>query len=160
MTEDSLVLLDLLSASSSNPNSLNSLALGGVASIALIGEGVGNIAAHEAGHYFANYHTDNANATPNLMDQGGNLGNLIGVGPDDLFGSGDDVNVTFGKDNYTPNESFEGVEDTRNAIAFGLTASAAADVVAFDDISGDGVAAPIAKALMDEYLGYGDDDDR
>ncbi len=53
--ESAIVLLDLLSAPSDNPNSLNKFPLGGGASIIdLIGVGVGNIVSHEAGHFFAN----------------------------------------------------------------------------------------------------------
>ena len=78
--ETAVVLLDLLSGPSFDPNSLNQFLLAGGATIVdLVGIGVGNIVAHEAGHFFANFHTDNFNATPNIMDQGGNLANTVGV---------------------------------------------------------------------------------
>lgn len=111
--EFAVVLLDLLSAAASDPNSLNSFPLGGSATkIDLIGTGVGNIVAHEAGHIFGNWHTDQFNATANIMDQGGFLPNTVGVGPDGIFGTADDADVDFVTDAFVPNEGFLGNEDT------------------------------------------------
>jgi hypothetical protein len=122
--ETAVVLLDLLSAPSSDPNSLNQFSLAGSATkIDLVGAGVGNIASHEAGHFFANFHTDQFNPTANIMDQGGNLPGIVGVGTDLTLGTGDDDDVDFGPDSYVPNEGFLGTEDTLNAVAFGLPTS-------------------------------------
>jgi hypothetical protein len=55
------------------------------------------------------------------MDQGGNLDNTVGVGPDGVFGSGDDIDVDFIVDTYVSNEGFTGNENTRDLIAFGLS---------------------------------------
>ncbi len=119
--ETAIVLLDLLSADSGNPNSLNGITLDpGATIIDLIGIGVGNIAAHEAGHFFGDWHTDQFNAQENIMDQGGNLANTLGLGPDEEFGTIDDRDVDFGKDSFVPNEGFSGTEDTLNTVAFGL----------------------------------------
>lgn len=118
--ETGVVLLDLLSAPAINPNSLNSIPLAPGASIfTLIGAGVGNIAAHEAGHFLANWHTDQFNDKPNIMDQGGNLPNTVGTGPDGIFGTLDDEDVDFGLDMFVPNEGFTGTRDTLNAVAIG-----------------------------------------
>lgn len=120
-TETAIVLLDLLSASASDPSSLNQYGLsGGKTKIDLVGIGVGNIVAHEAGHFFGNFHTENFFTPPNIMDQGGNLANIVGVGPDLILGTVDDVDVDFGPDMFVPNEGFSGTEDTLNTIAFGL----------------------------------------
>ena len=120
--ETAVILLDLLSADASNPNSLNQYQIAAGASIIdLIGTGVGNIAAHEAGHYFGNWHTNQFNSSPNLMDQGGNLPNTVGVGADLIWGTADDVDVDFGDDFFVPGEGFAGIEDTLNVIAFGLS---------------------------------------
>ncbi len=122
--EDALVLLDLLSAPIPDPNSINTyLAPGAAARIELIATALANIIAHEAGHYLGNYHTDQFNATANIMDQGGNLPNVIGAGVDELLGTGDDVDVDFGIDLLVPNEGLTGMEDTLNNTAFGLTGS-------------------------------------
>lgn len=121
-TETAVILLDLLSAPASNPNSLNQFSLaGGKTIFDLIGAGVGNITAHEAGHYFGNFHTDQFITPPNIMDQGGNLPNTVGVGTDTVFGNGDDVDVDFGEDEFVVNEGFAGTEDTLNVVAFGLS---------------------------------------
>ncbi|MFV2067240.1 MAG: Ig-like domain-containing protein, partial [Pirellulales bacterium] len=42
-------------------------------------------------------------------------------GPDRIFGTADDADVDFGDDAFVPNEGFAGIEDTLNAIAFGLS---------------------------------------
>jgi hypothetical protein len=123
-TETAVVLLDLLSAPAANPNSLNQYPLDPSATIFdLIGTGVGNITSHEAGHFFANFHTDQFNGFENadLMDQGGFLDNIVGVGDDFTFGSPDDVDVDFGKDAFAPNEGFTGTQDTLNSISYGLS---------------------------------------
>lgn len=119
-SETAVVLLDLLSAPPTNPNSLNQYPRApGVSIVEVIGAGVGNITAHEAGHFLGNWHTDQFNDSPNIQDQGGNLANLVGVGPDGIFGTADDVDVDFGRDVFVPNEGFTGVEDTLNSIAIG-----------------------------------------
>ncbi len=123
-SETGVILLDLLSAPAFDPNSLNQFGLaGGATQIDLVAAGVGNIAAHEAGHFFANFHTDQGNPSANIMDQGGNLANTVGVGTDLTLGTGDDVDVDFGDDVYVLNEGLTGTEDTLNAIAFGLSTS-------------------------------------
>lgn len=120
--ETGIVLLDLLSAESSNPNSLNGIPRDPSASlIDLIGVAVGNIAAHEAGHFLANFHTDQFNVNANIMDQGGNLANTLGLGVDGVFGTADDVDVHFIADTFVSNEGFSGTEDTLNFTAFGLS---------------------------------------
>ena len=136
--EDSLVLLDLLSAASSNPNSLNQYGINaGRSIIELIGVGVGNIAAHEAGHYFGNFHTDQFYSGAGLMDQGGNLDNSIGIGADRIFGTADDEDVDFTREHFVQSEGLTGFEDTLNTIAFGLATGTI--VTTLDGTAGDDV---------------------
>ena len=131
--ETALVLLDALSANPGDPTfdfgvSLNQFPLApGSTKIDLVGVAVGNITAHEAGHFFANWHTDQFNPSANIMDQGGNLPGTLGIGPDGVFGSADDVDVDFGPDVFVPREGFVGVEDTLNSISFGLWSDDADD---------------------------------
>lgn len=130
-TDDTaIVLLDLLSAGAGNPNSV--LSLQRDASLSLIdaiGKVVGNVTAHEAGHFLGCWHTRNSNATACIMDQGGDLENLAGVGNDGILGTMDDPDNAFTVDEF---ESTEGVgfgnESTNVVVAFGLsTGGLAAD---------------------------------
>ena len=119
-SETAFVLLDLLSADASNPNSLNQYPVSDKATKAqLIGAGVGNITAHEAGHFLGNWHTDQFNEDANIQDQGGNLANIVGVGPDGIYGTADDVDVDFGPDVFVPSEGFTGIENTGSTISTG-----------------------------------------
>jgi len=119
--ETGIVLLDLLSAEAPDPNSLNTLERDPSASmIQLVGAGVGAIAAHEAGHLFANFHTDRGPGPANIMDRGGNLPRFLGLGEDQIFGTADDLDPDFGDDIYEPAEGLAGIEDTLNSISFDL----------------------------------------
>jgi hypothetical protein len=121
--ETAFVLLDLLSGQLPSTIDLNGFPRApGASIIDIIGVGVGEITAHEAGHYLGVWHTDQFNDIPNIMDQGGNLEfSILGLGPDGIFGSADDTNVQFVRDVFNPNEPFTGIEDANSAIAFGST---------------------------------------
>ena len=122
--ETAVVLLDTLSLGPSIPNSLNSIPLGPDADkLELVARGVGNIVAHEIGHYTGNFHTEQFVSAPNIMDRGGNLPNNLGVGPDGVFGTDDDIDVDFGVDIYDPAEFYLGFQDTLNTLAFGHSTS-------------------------------------
>ncbi|PCJ65769.1 MAG: hypothetical protein COA73_01930 [Candidatus Hydrogenedentota bacterium] len=120
--EEAIVLLDILSDLLLTPNSLNSYPVSPPFTKSdLIGTAVGNIVAHEAGHVLGSFHTDQFNPFSNIMDQGGNMPGLIGVGSDGIFGTADDIDVDFIRDVYVSSEGFKGSEDTLNTTAFGLT---------------------------------------
>ncbi len=121
--ETAFVLLDLLSGEAPSSVNLNNTPRAlGVGIIDVIGVGVGEITAHEAGHYLGCWHTDQFNAVANIMDQGGNLNfSILGLGPDGIFGTADDTNVQFVRDVFNPNEGFTGIEDNQSAIAYGAT---------------------------------------
>jgi hypothetical protein len=121
--ETAFVLLDLLSGELPSSVNLNNIPRApGVGIIDIIGVGVGEITAHEAGHYLGCWHTDQFNPIANIMDQGGNLNfSILGLGPDGIFGTADDTNVQFVRDEFNPNEGFTGIEDNQSAIAFGTT---------------------------------------
>ncbi|MCA9040835.1 MAG: matrixin family metalloprotease [Planctomycetaceae bacterium] len=148
--ESAVVLLDLLSAPNGDPNSLNSIPLGGGATITeLIGVAVANITSHEAGHFFGLFHTNQFNTTANLIDQGGNLPNTVGLGNDGIFGTADDVNVSHVSDTYVPNEGFTGTEDALNALAFALSTGGANN----GGGGGDG-RSPQVTLEIEEYPSY------
>ena len=123
--ETAFVLLDVLSGQTfpgSSANLNNTPRAAGASIVDLIGVGVGEITAHEAGHYLGCWHTDQFNPIANIMDQGGNINfSILGLGPDGIFGTADDENVQFVRDEFNPNEGFTGIEDNQSAIAFGST---------------------------------------
>jgi hypothetical protein len=120
-TEDSaIVLLDILSDLAGEDASLNTYITPASDKIKFVGRALGNVITHEAGHLYGSFHTDTLNATPNLMDSGGNFPGLFGVGPDNVGGTADDVDYDFGEDTFAPEEGLEGTEDTLNTTAWGL----------------------------------------
>lgn len=127
--ETAVVLLDVLSGGPEwGYNSLNAYSVQPPKTkLELVGTAIGNIIAHEAGHLFGNWHTEPFLTLPNLMDQGGNMPGMIGVGDDFIFGTGDDVDVDFGEDLFNLSEGFTGIEDTLNVIAFSLPAKSPED---------------------------------
>lgn len=120
--ETALVLLDVLSEPAGPETSLNTYLTEESDRVAFVAQAVSNVTAHEAGHFFGNFHTDNLSEDVNLMDQGGaNFQNLYGVGPDGVGGTADDADVDFGDDVFAPTEGFVGVEDTLGRVVFGVT---------------------------------------
>ncbi len=65
---------------------------------------------HEAGHSFGLRHTDNANLVPNIIDTGGDFAGSVGVGPDGIYGTVDDVQVQFIDDRFDIGEGIIGTE--------------------------------------------------
>lgn len=110
--ESALVLLDYVSSARRFDYSINHYLTADSDRVQAVGQALGNIVAHEAGHFFGNWHTDQFNANNNLQDQGGNFANMFGVGPDEVAGTADDVDVDFGEDVFVPSEGFRGTEDT------------------------------------------------
>jgi pre-peptidase len=121
--ETALVLLDVVSApAGDSAASLNTYLTPASDRIAFLGHALGNVIAHEGGHFFGDYHTDNADALPNVMDAGGSgFATLFGVGPDGIGGTADDVDVDFGDSAFLPAEGFTGIEDTLGRVVFGVT---------------------------------------
>jgi len=123
--ETALVLLDVMSAPIGQVQfpgtSLNEYITPASNRVAFVGQAVGNVVSHEAGHYLGSFHVDQFNANANLMDQGGNPALMYAVGPDEVGGTADDPDVDFGVDIFNPGEGFTGIEDTLTTTAFGLT---------------------------------------
>jgi hypothetical protein len=121
--ESALILLDILSspAGEFGDPSLNTYITAQSDVVAFVARALGNIVAHEAGHYLGSWHVDQFNDAANLMDQGGNFPLMFAVGPDGVGGTADDTDVDFGEDPLNPNEGFVGTEDTLTRTAFGLS---------------------------------------
>jgi hypothetical protein len=115
--ESSVVLLDSLSTQRGPTFSLNTWLRRNSNRVAFVGQAVGNVASHEAGHFFGDWHVDQFNSRANLMDQGGAFRLMYGVGRDGVGGTADDPDVDFGPDRFNPGEGFTGVEDTLSRLA-------------------------------------------
>jgi hypothetical protein len=119
--ESALVLMDILAGpAGSSAAAINTYLTPASDRLRFIATAIGNVTAHEAGHFFGDFHVDQFNAQANIMDQGGNAAVMFGVGPDGVGGTADDVDVDFGEDVFNPNEGFTGIEDTRDRIKFVL----------------------------------------
>lgn len=121
--ETALVLQDFLAQPAGPSVSLNTYLTPESNRTAFIGRAIGNVVAHEIGHYVGSWHTDNTNATVNLMDAGGGpfVPAFFGVGPDGVGGSADDTDTDLTVDVFRPLEEFTGIEDSLNRTAFGLS---------------------------------------
>ena len=111
------MLLDSLSQKPGAKFSLNTWLRPRSNRVAFVGQAVGNVASHEAGHFFGDWHVDQFNGKANLMDQGGAFRLMYGVGRDGVGGTADDPDVDFGPDRFNPEEGFTGVEDTLSRLA-------------------------------------------
>ena len=97
-----------------------------------IGVFIGELVAHEAGHFFGNWHT--AQTTPNSI-MSGFISRATVVGPNGIFGTADDPDRGFERTSYSAQEGFLGTEDTLNTIAFGLSTGTKAGTY-FDFVTG------------------------
>ena len=101
------------------------------------------VVTHEAGHTFGERHTDTTNTVFNIMDsasvQSGQA--FIGVGPDGIAGTPDDLQAEFVEDEFA-NEGFIGYTNTPASLSFELatgTVSSAITGHVFNDANRDGV---------------------
>lgn len=117
--ETALVLLDNLSGPAEQAMSLNHYLPAGANRVEFIAAAVGNIAAHEAGHFLGSWHTDPHSGRHDLMAPGDVVG-AFGYGPDGVGGTADDTRPAFGQDAFDPAEGLAGLEDTRNRTRIGL----------------------------------------
>jgi hypothetical protein len=115
--ESAVVLLDSLSEERGPAFSLNTWLRRQSNRVPFVGQAVGNVVSHEAGHFFGDWHVDQFNGKANLMDQGGAFRLMYGVGRDGVGGTADDPDVDFGPDRFNPDEGFTGLEDTLSRLA-------------------------------------------
>ncbi len=84
------------------------------------------VLAHEAGHYLGGWHQDPTNQIFHIMDQFYDPLISSGSGPDQIFGTTDDLPLRFGEDNYSPlnpgiPNTGSGVVNSDNVLAFGMS---------------------------------------
>ena len=85
---------------------------------------IGNIVVHEAGHFLGNFHTDNGNSVYNIMDQGGFIEDILGLGPDDQYNTIDDFDPVFLTDVFADEIFSDGFENSEAVVRFGVNAGA------------------------------------
>ena len=78
---------------------INDFVTPGVDMVALVGRSIGFVASHEAGHLLGNWHTQPNNGVVSIMDTFDIT--QLGLGPDFVFGTADDVDVDFVVDQLT-----------------------------------------------------------
>ncbi len=127
--DTAIILLDLLSTSGSGVGIQDFPRDAGFSLIEAIGRVVGNICAHEAGHYLGCWHTQNENSTPNIMDQGGGnsfITSIPGLGNDGIMGTADDNPTEFVIDEFETEGIGVGLEICDQRIGTALTTLAGA----------------------------------
>ncbi len=116
--------------------------------VQLLAKATALVAAHESGHFFGAYHTQNllsGNLNIQVMDTGGdNFGQRLGAGLDGIVGTPDDVASAgeFGADFYDPLAGlYEGFQDSAAVLAFGLSTGIRGGLITgrtFNDRNRDG----------------------
>lgn len=56
-----------------------------------------------------------------IMEPGGRMDGIVGIGPDGIFRTEDDLDVPFIYDQYSPRELYDGFENTVATISYGLS---------------------------------------
>ncbi|KAA1247689.1 T9SS type A sorting domain-containing protein [Aquimarina sp. RZ0] len=126
---DALVLLDVLSSTNTDDqgSSVNFIPLAdGVTIEDVMPVAVGNIVAHEFGHYLGNFHCNSFNDQLTLMDEGGGgISTAVGIFPDrgEKFGDANTRDIDFTVDQHSTLEGILGVNhtDVNTAFAMGFT---------------------------------------
>jgi hypothetical protein len=111
----------------------------------VLGLEIGATTTHELAHVFGLYHTNGGNLTPSLIDGGGALNeeNGLGVGPDGILGTMDDIPVRFRTDFVDPGGAITfgtlfSADSISHTLATGTRGGGLTGRV-FQDLNGDGV---------------------
>ncbi|MET0459672.1 MAG: hypothetical protein ABW195_10510 [Ilumatobacteraceae bacterium] len=116
--DTAVVLLDQLSApAESGLATINVFAGPDTDMVAFAGRTLGFVASHEAGHFLGNSHTRPNDGVVSIMDTQDVT--QLGLGPDFVFGTADDVDVDFVTDEAI--EGIVGAHDTMTRVAFALS---------------------------------------
>ena len=101
-SETGIIMLDILTDPTFSIACQNQALGGGATILDAVVRALGNIAAHEAGHYLGAWHTDRNNDVACLIDSGGGEfeRNIYDTGDDLVIGTADDVKSVFRRDEY------------------------------------------------------------
>ena len=120
--ETAVVMLDQASApAGSGQRTINDLITPETDVVALVGSVLGFVASHEVGHTLGGWHTQPNNGVVSIMDTFDIT--QLGLGPDLVFGTADDVDVDFVVDQL--GEGLIGAENTMIRIADALSSGQA-----------------------------------
>lgn len=101
-------------------------------------EAMSFVAAHELGHSFGAWHVEGSNANLSVMNNGGPVDtHILGVGPDGIYGTADDIDIDFNTDAYAIAEGNIGFSDTAAVMAFGLSTGTAGGSVVMGNVYTD-----------------------
>lgn len=106
-------------------------------------QGIALTISHELAHNFGIWHTDRAGNIPSLVDAGVDIVDDYELGPDGIFGTADDVPMSFPfADRFEPTEGLFGFQRVAAGLAFSLpTGTQAAGTISgrvFNDVNRDG----------------------
>ena len=123
LNETAVILLDRITDPSVQSSFSAVERAPGVSMADLLGLALGNVIAHEAGHLLAGFHTGHADYPWQIMDANPEPAGFVGAGPDKILGTGDDLDIDFGISPYWKLEGFDGHQDSRSAIIYGIGSS-------------------------------------
>lgn len=110
--------------------------------IQIAAQGIALTISHEAAHSFGLFHTDRAGGIPSIIDANVDLVDDYELGPDEIFGTPDDINIPFpNRDRFNPVEGYLGFQRVAANLAWGLatgTAGTAVTGTVFTDLNRDG----------------------
>lgn len=109
--EDTAIVLPEPMGTGDEPPSLNAFLTDDSGRVRAVSQTLGNVAAHEAGHFLGNHHTDDEDDHTHVMNTG-NLLHFFAFGEDRVSGTPDDDRIAMGESRYDPLQGLMGRQHT------------------------------------------------